>query len=182
MANMETFYQGLMASESVQSYVGSLKFKANGDYAEIHDGALVVLGDLADSVSYDGTKDDNVYEAEAPKAVTDEVVIVDLAEISQRVIAGNNYKMGIKLVGLRCMPGYAARYRHPMKNDRFWVSGDCFDKAPEVGKFAGVKANDTHFAALDVKAAEGFCVKVIDSRDFTVGNGAHGSMYLCRVL
>ena len=182
MANMETFYQGLMASESVQSYVGSLKFKANGDYAEIHDGALVVLGDLADSVSYDGTKDDNVYEAEAPKAVTDEVVIVDLAEISQGVIAGNNYKMGIKLVGLRCLPGYAARYRHPMKNDRFWVSGDCFDTATEVGKFAGVKANDTHFAALDVKAAEGFCVKVIDSRDFTVGNGAHGSMYLCRVL
>lgn len=182
MANMETFYQGLMASESVQSYVGSLKFKANGDYAEIHDGALVVLGDLADSVSYDGTKDDNVYEAEAPKAVTDEVVIVDLAEISQGVIAGNNYKMGIKLVGLRCMPGYAARYRHPMKNDRFWVSGDCFDKAPEVGKFAGVKAKDTHFAALDEKAAEGFCVKVIDSRDFTVGNGAYGSMYLCRVL
>ena len=182
MANMETFYQGLMASESVQSYVGSLKFKANGDYAEIHDGALVVLGDLADSVSYDGTKDDNVYEAEAPKAVTDEVVIVDLAEISQGVIAGNNYKMGIKLVGLRCMPGYAARYRHPMKNDRFWVSGDCFDKAPEVGKFADDKANDTHFAALNEKAAEGFCVKVIDSRDFTVGNGAYGSMYLCRVL
>ena len=182
MANMETFYQGLMASESVQSYVGSLKFKANGDYAEIHDGALVVLGDLADSVSYDGTKDDNVYEAEATKAVTDEVVIVDLVEVSQGVIAGNNYKMGIKLVGLRCMPGYAARYRHPMKNDRFWVSGDCFDKAPEVGKFAGVKANDTHFAALNEKAAEGFCVKVIDSRDFTVGNGAYGSMYLCRVL
>ena len=159
-----------------------MKFKANGDYAEIHDGALVVLGDLADSVSYDGTKDDNVYEAEAPKAVTDEVVIVDLAEVSQGVIAGNNYKMGIKLVGLRCMPGYAARYRHLMKNDRFWVSGDCFDKAPEVGKFAGVKANDTHFAALNEKAAEGFCVKVIDSRDFTVGNGAYGSMYLCRVL
>ena len=94
MANMETFYQGLMASESVQSYVGSLKFKANGDYAEIHDGALVVLGDLADSVSYDGTKDDNVYEAEAPKAVTDEVVIVDLAEISQGVIAGMRILIG----------------------------------------------------------------------------------------
>lgn len=182
MANMETFYQGLMASESVQSYVGSMKFKKDGDFAEIHDGALVKLGGLADSISYDNTKDDNVYEAEAPTAVTDDVVIVDLSEVSQGVIADNNYKMGIKLVGLRCLPGFPARYRVPMKHDRFWVSEDCFDKKPEVGKFAGVKANDTKFAALEQKAAEGFCVEIIDSRDFTVGSSAYGSMYLCRVL
>ena len=182
MAQLETFYQGLMASESVQSYVGSLKFKKNGDYAEIHDGALVVLGDLADSISYDGVKDDNVYVAEAPTATTDDVVIVDLAEVSQGVIAGNNYKLGIKLAGLRGLAGYPVRYRVPVKHDRFWISGDCFNGDPTVGQYAAPTANDTKFTPAAQKADNGLCIKILDSRDFTIGNAGYGTMYLCQVL
>ena len=65
-----------MASENVQSYCVSAKFYANEAYAKIHDGALVVLGDLDTNDAY-GTPDYNVYKATQPTAVTDDVVIVD---------------------------------------------------------------------------------------------------------
>ena len=79
MANMETFSKALMASEDVKSYLGSTKFQASGAYAEIHDGALVVLGDLAVNDAYGATaKDYNVYLSTAPTADTAKVVIVDL--------------------------------------------------------------------------------------------------------
>lgn len=189
MANMETFYKALMASEDVKSYLGSAKFQDAGEYAEIHDGALVVLGDLAENNAYGaGVKDDNVYLCKAPENDTDPVVIVDISEVSQGVIAGNNYKIGIKAVGLRQEAGYPVRYRVPMKHDRFWISGDCFNGDPTIGQYAIPVANSTKFAPNATDAsADKFCVKIIDARDFTVGNGLAGEgrtgkLYLCQVL
>lgn len=199
MANLATMRPALMASESVQSYLVSVKYQEDGEYAEIHDGALVVRGDLDTSSVYNVSgvtdmKDDNVYVATAPTAATDEVLIVDLAEVSQGVIAGNTYKIGIKLVGLVCEAGYPARTRIPMKHDRFWLSGDCFDSAPTVGQFAGVSAGKTTHAPLATALTEGYCVKIEDSRAFTVGNRVavypntakdnvyQGTLYLVRVL
>lgn len=183
MANMETFYKGLMASENVISYVGSTKFQKNGKDAEIHDGALVVLGELAPSTVYgENAKDDNVFLSAAPTATTDDVVIVDISSVSGGKIAGNYYKEGIKLVGLRGMEGEAVRYRVPMKHDKFYVSADCFVGTPVIGQYATPTANDTKFTPAADKAAAGFCVKILDSRDFTVGNQAFNNMYLCMVL
>lgn len=190
MANMETFYKALMASEDVKSYLGSTKFQdAAGEYADIHDGALVVLGDLAINNAYGAdVKDDNVYLSKAPTADTDPVVIVDISEVSQGIIAGNNYKIGIKAVGLKQMAGFPARYRVPMKHDRFWISGDNFVSDPTIGKFAIPTANDTKLTPSEEDAsATKFCVKIIDKRDFTVGNGLAGAgrtgnLYLCKVL
>lgn len=188
MANMETFYKALMASESVLSYLGSTKFQDGEDeYAEIHDGALVTLGNLAPNDPYNigdtsDMLDDNVYLSKAPAATTDPVVIVDIAGVSEGVIAGNNYKIGIKQVGLRGMPGYAVRYRIPMKHDRFWLSEDCFASAPTVGQYATATANSTKHTPAAAETGDGsYCVKIEDSRDFTVGNSAYGKLYLCRV-
>lgn len=200
MANMATMRPALMASESVQSYLTSIKFQENTgttsspvmEYAEIHDGALVVRGELAPNEPYNtasvtNMKDDNVYLATAPAAVTDEVVIVDLAEVSQGVIAGNTYKIGIKLVGLVCQAGYPARARIPMKHDKYWLSGDCFASQPTVGQFATATANSTLHTPAATAATSGYCVKIEDSRAFTVGNraaasGYQGILYLVRVL
>lgn len=189
MANTETFYKGLMASEDVKSYLGTTKFKASNAYAQIHDGALVTLGGLDVNNAYGATAlDYNVYTSTAPAADTDPVVIVDLAEVSQGVIAGNNYKIGIKAVGLKCLAGFPARYRVPQKHDRFWISGDCFNADPTVGQFAIPTAGTTYFtpSSTDASAAK-FCVKIQDSRDFTVGQtlagtGRTGKLYLCEVL
>lgn len=189
MANTETFYKGLMASEDVKSYLGTTKFKASNAYAQIHDGALVTLGGLDVNNAYGATAlDYNVYTSTAPAADTDPVVIIDLAEVSQGVIAGNNYKIGIKAVGLKCLAGFPARYRVPQKHDRFWVSGDCFNADPTVGEFAIPTAGTTYFTPSSTDAsATKFCVKIQDSRDFTVGQtlagtGRTGKLYLCEVL
>lgn len=189
MANTETFSKGLMASESVQSYVGSLKFKASGVYADVKDGALVTLGDLAPASVYgDGAVDFNVYEATAPVNDTDPIVIVDLSEVSQGVIAGNNYKMGSKLIGLHCKAGFPARYRVPMKHDKFWVSGDCFNNDPTVGEYGIPTAGTTYITPTGTNdSATKFCIKVLAETDFTVGSGLAGTgrtgkQYLCEVL
>lgn len=188
MANMETFFHGLMASDSVKSDIRSIKFQEGSQYAEIHDGALVVLGELAPNPVYGANaKDYNVYLAKAPEKDTDKVVIVDLAEVSQGIIAGNTYKMGSKLVGLKLGAGYPGRVRRLHEGDMFWVSGDCFVSDPTVGQFAVPTANDTKFTPAAVKAEDKLCVKVQAYKDFTVGAtiagaGRSGKLYLCEVL
>lgn len=194
MANNETMRCALMASESVQSYLVSVKYKADDEYAEIHDGALVTLGDLAPNDVYnvgdrnganpaiEGYKDDNVYIATAPVATTDKVVIVDLAEVSQGPIAGNVYKMGIKLYGLVGEAGMPVRARRLIEGDKFWLQTDCFTAEPTVGQFATATANDTHHTPSTDRPADGYCVKIQDARPFVTGNTVRGKLYLCEVL
>ena len=192
MAKNETMRPGLMASESVQSYLVSIKFMKDEDYAEIHDGALVVIGDLIDSDAYnvgerngvnvEGIKDYNVYKATAPAADTDDVLIVDLAEIPGGEIGGNYINYGIKLFGLRKPAGGTARARVLKKYDKFWLSDDCFVGTPEVGKYAIATANDTHHTVVDDAKTDGYCVKIEASTDFAPGRESIGTLYLCRVL
>lgn len=195
MANLATMRPGLMASESVQSYLTSVKYQVNDEFADIHDGALVVCGELAPNDPYNfnaaanatAIKDDNVYLATAPAALTDDVVLTDLAEVSQGVIAGNNYKIGIKLVGLIGLAGYPMRARILQKHDKFWLSGDCFAAAPTVGQYATATVGSTLHTPAAAKPASGYCVKIQDAKEFTVGNniagaGATGTLYLCEVL
>ena len=192
MAKNETMRPALMASESVQSYLVSVKYQEQEEYADIHDGALVKLGDLASNDPYNvdnrngvtlsGAKDDNCYIATAPEAATDEVVIVDLAEVPGATNGDLYYKMGIRLYGLTLAAGLPARARIPMKHDKFWLSEDCFIGEAEVGKYAVPTANDTHHTIVDAATTEGYCVKLEDVRDFTVGNRSIGKLYLCRVV
>lgn len=188
MANMETFAKGLMASEDIKSYIGSTKFQKDGVFAEIHDGALVTLGDLAPNAAYDiggvsGSLDDNTFLSTAPAATTDDVVIVDLAHVSNGLIGGNNYKIGIKQVGLKMEAGFPSRYRVISKGDRFWLSGDCFIGTPAKGKYAIPTAGSTkHTVADSAPTTTGYCVKIIDTREFTVGNTSEGSLYFCYAL
>ena len=157
----KVFDKALMASESVQSYVGSCKYMENDEYARIHDGALVNLGDLAhDDVYGADSLDYNVYEAIAPQAGhlnREEVVIVDLSSISEGIINGNEYKIGVKLVNRELEAGFAARFRRLMKGDKFWIGEGNFEAAPAIG------ANDP-----DVLS-----VKVLASKALTVGQSVY---------
>lgn len=200
MAKYETFRCGRMMSEDVQSLLYSIKYQEKDEYAPVHDGALVVVGNCAPNDAYnltrngttlEGAVDDNVYLAKAPAAVRDDVLIVDLAEISGGDIADNYYTMGIRLYGLVARAGIPVRARVPMKHDKFWLSGGCFVSAPTVGEYATATADDTHHTPVNTAATEGYCVKIENSRDFVVGNqlaykgetdGYVGKLYLCRVL
>ena len=190
--NNETFRVALMASEDVQSYLVSIKYQKDGEYAPIHDGALVTLGELAKNDPYNYNigageteyKDDNVYLATAPETANDKVVIVDLSTVSQGPILGNEYKIGIKLYGLSAEAGMPARARRMKEGDKFWLSNDCFtgDTEPSVGAYAVATAGDTHHSVLaDLTGTEKYSAKIEDERDFVVGNKVIGKLYLCCV-
>lgn len=185
MAN-KVFACAEMASEDVQSYVVSAKFYAEDAYAKIHDGALVVLGDLDTNDAY-GTPDYNVYKAEAPKAVADDVVIVDLAGINEATVQGNIMKIGDKLVNLEAGEGIAVRCRRLMKGDKFWLGRGLFAAAPTVGQFAGTTANSTLLTPNAQAPEAGLKLKVLASKGLTVGQSSYADgagyeqLYLCEV-
>lgn len=186
MANA-TMFKARMASESVLSLVGSTKFQDSSEYAPITDGALVVLQGLAPNDAYnigdvDDAVDYNVFLSAAPTAPTDDVVIVDIAGISNGDIAGNNYKMGIKLYGLTAPAGEAVRYRTLMKGDMYWLSDGCFVSAPTVGQYAIATASSVqHTPNASNPGAGQYCVKILASKGFTAGSNNIGTLYLCQV-
>lgn len=186
MANA-TMFKARMASEDVLSYTGSTKFQESSEFAPITDGALVVLGDLASNDAYnigdvDDSVDYNVFLSKAPTADTDEVVIVDIAGVSNGDIAGNNYKMGIKLYGLTAPAGTAVRYRVPVKGDMFWLSDGCFTSTPTVNQFAIPTASSVkHTPSASNPGTGKYCVKILASKGFTAGSSNKGTMYLCQV-
>lgn len=185
--NNATFYKGKMASEDVGSYLGSTRYQESGTDAIITDGALVTLGNLAPNAPYnigdvDDAVDYNVFLSAPPTAATDPVVIVDISNVSNGVIAGNNYKIGIKLVGLTVEAGYPVRYRVPVKGDLYWVSDGCFASTPTVGQFAIPTANGTkHTPAASNPEDGSYCVKILTKKGFTSGSSNIGTMYLCQV-
>ena len=172
----KVFDKALMASESVQSYVGSCKYMENDEYARIHDGALVNLGDLAhDDVYGADSLDYNVYEAIAPQAnhlSREEVVIVDLSSISEGIINGNEYKIGVKLVNRELEAGFAARFRRLMKGDKFWIGEGNFEAAPAIGDVANAKAGQLTFA-MGANDPDVLSVKVLASKALTVGQSVY---------
>lgn len=175
-----------MASEDVQSYCVSAKFYADDAYAKIHDGALVVLGDLDTNDAY-GTPDYNIYKATKPAAVADDVVIVDLGGINEATVQGNIMKIGNKLVDLEAGEGIAVRCRRLIKGDKMWMGRGLFTAAPTVGQFAGTTANNTLLTPSQDAPAAGLKLKVLASKGLTVGQSAYAEgagyeqLYLCEV-
>ena len=187
----KVFSKALMASESVQSYVGSTRFMADDEYAEVMDGAFVVLGDLdLDGVYSAESVDYNVYKSTAPAATTDKVVVIDIAGVSEGVIAGNTYKIGVKLVDLKAAPGFAVRFRRLAVGDKFWLGEGCFASAVGENGYAALTANDVTLTPAASQPGSGFAVKIQASKDLTVGQmvakNADGStyeqLYLCEVV
>lgn len=179
---MATFAKIKMVSEDVTAYDVTGKYKANGAYAAIEDGALVVLGDLDASTVYTGNKDMNVFEIKAPAADTDEIAIVDIADVSKGDVRGEAWRLGIRTDGLTAEAGQPVRVRILKKYDRFFVSADAFDGEVTVGQYATAKADSTKFAPAAAAAEDKFCVKIEMAKDFVLGQTVAGKMYYCRVL
>lgn len=149
----KVFDVGSMVCEDIQAYVRSCKFGTGTDNAfvpaTVSDGAFVVLGGLADDTTYTGSaytgmKDWNVKYAYAPASAAltaDDVVVIDIDSVSNGVIAGNNYKIGNKLVDLQVEAGYPVRYRVIKKGDMFWLGSGNFASAPTVGQYANLTAS-----------------------------------------
>lgn len=180
----KTFEKALMASEDIKVYVGSALYQVSNNNAPIHDGAFVVLGDLALDTTYQNSGDYtyNVYLATAPAAVTDKVVVLDYAGIQEGTIGGNDYKMGIKLYDLVCPAGRPCRFRRMVVGDKMWLSDGLFASTPTIGKFAELTAINTILTPQASHTSGQFGVKILAQTEMTTGQIANGIKYLVEVV
>lgn len=178
---MATFAKIKMVSEDVTAYDITGKFMSDSQPAEVEDGAFVVVGDLMKSTVYSG-KDYNVFEIKAPAAATDEVAVVDIADVSKGDVRGEAWRVGIRTDGLAAEAGQPVRVRILNKYDRFFLSDAGFKSAPTVGKFATIEANSTKLVPAETETAGQFNVKIEAVKDLVLGQTVAGKMYYCRVL
>ena len=172
-----------MMSEDVQSYVISCQYQVASADAPIEDGSFVKLGELKPDTTYAaaGDKDYNVYLASMPTAVTDKVVVIDYPGVSEGSIAGNSYRMGVKLFDLVAPAGRPVRARRLALGDRFWLGEDNFAAAVDANGYAILTANDVRLTPAPA-AGDNFAVKIHLGKDFNYGQSAKGKLYLCEVV
>lgn len=171
-------YSGKMVSDQIDAALTNAVCEA-----EILDGSLLVLGDLAADTTYsaDGLEYD-LYEGAAFAQGDTEVVLVDYAGIAEGAIAGNNYKMGVKLYDLRVPAGTPTRVRRPHLHDKFWLSDANFESDPTVGEYAvPAEGKYTHTPSA-IAPASGYGIKILIKEELTAGMKAHGDKYLCEVI
>lgn len=179
---MKIFQKNLMASEDVQALLGTGVFYDGEVTAEIHDGALVTVGDIEGHSIYANLKDVNVRKITAPKAEDNNYAIVDYVNRSEGEIMGVTYREGVKTAGLVAPAGKQVRYRFFKKNDSFYLGTDNFAGAPAVGKFAIPTEGDTVWTITDQKATEGPCLKIETSKALTEGAVDTDTLYFCTVV
>lgn len=166
-----------MVCEDVQAYVKSAKFCTGSDaapeYAQCDDGAFVTLGKLCADSTYDGMVDYNCKYAYAPttdEVALDELWVTDIAEVGAGVIAGNTYRIGVKLVDLKIEAGYPVRVRKLKKGDMFWLGAGCFGaQLPTVGQYANLTANDVKLTAAATTSEGKVNFAIRASKPMTIG-------------
>ena len=179
---MKIFQKNLMASEDVQSFLGTGVFYDGEEKAAIHDGAAVVVGDIEVHSVYANMKDVNVRKLTAPEAATDVVAIVDYVNRSEGEIMGNVYREGIQTAGLEAPAGKQVRYRILSKGDSFYLGTDNFVGAPAEGKYAIPTAGDTVWTIADAVADKGVCLKIEATKPLTEGAVNTDTLYFCTVV
>ena len=170
-----TMKSGKMASNVLDSMLANAKATE-----AIKDGSLIKLGDLIEDDVY-GDADYDTYKAEKP-ADGEEVVIADYAGISEGAIAGNEYKLGVKLHDLMIPAGAIFRVRRLALHDKFWLGQDNFDTIPTVGKFATAETGKYEHKVAAEKPVAGYGVKIIAEKGMTAGMKADGKLFLCEVI
>lgn len=179
---MKIFQKNLMASEDVQSYLGTGVYYKDGNVSEIHDGALVAIGDIEGHSIYEGLKDVNVRKITAPTAETKRYAIVDYVDRSEGDIQGVTYREGIKTAGLVARAGKQVRYRIMKKEDSFYLGTDNFIGTPAEGKYAIPTADSTLWTISDQAAENGLSLKIETTKALTEGAVDTDTLYFCSVV
>ena len=179
----KNFFASCMISEDVRTklYTGYF-FDGEDKAAEIHDGALVVRGEMLDHDVFDGVKDPNKYKITAPAAATAPVDVVDYVDVSGGNIMGVRYREGIKTFGLVCPAGFPTRVRILGKWDTaYWAEGN-FASTPTVGEYAIPTANDTVWTPVSAIDTAKTCIKIEFVKDVIEGQANTGKEYFCTVV
>lgn len=182
MANQHLFFAGKMGSQQLDVLLANAYIvDGEGEAIEAPDGGLVELKELHADDTYSATGlQYDVYDATMPGEENKDLALIDYAGISEGEIAGNEYKIGIKLYNLNVPAKTLTRVRRPMLHDKFWLGADNFDFDPAIGDLAGVKADQ--FKHTKLEEAEGYTVKVLIERELTTGTRSQGKMFLVEVI
>lgn len=176
------FWRYLMNSESVLSNLVSGRFYGENDApAEIHDGAVVVIGDLEDHALYSNVKDLDTHKITAPVAVTDKVAIVDLVNVSEGKIMGELYREGIKTVGLTVSAGIPVRVRRLVEGDKFFLASGNFEGDVVVGEYAVPTAGSTLWTPASEPVENACGLKILMDKPLVEGTVNTDTLYFCMV-
>lgn len=176
------FWRYLMNSENVLSNLVSGRFYDEDDAtAEIHDGAVVVIGDLEDHAVYANIKDLDTHKITAPTAVTDKVAIVDLVNVSEGKIMGELYREGIKTAGLTVSAGIPVRVRRLVEGDKFFLASGNFTGEVTVGEYAIPTADSTLWTPASEKTANACGIKILMEKPLVEGAVNTDTLYFCIV-
>jgi hypothetical protein len=177
------FWKNQMASEDVNSLLISGRFYNDEDViAEVHDGAIVVIGDLEDHALYEGVKDLNVRKITAPEATTDAIAIVDIVNVSEGEIKGVVYRDGIKTTDMTQTAGVPVRVRILKKYDSFNIGAGNIDGEPVEGEYLIPVAGSTLLAPSASKVEGTTCFKVEAKLPLTEGVIDTDVKYLCTAV
>jgi len=177
------FWKNQMASEDVNSLLVSGRYyDTDGKIAEIHDGAIVVIGDLENHAIYEGVKDLNVRKITAPEASTDAIAIVDIANVSEGEIKGVVYREGIKTTDMTQEAGVPVRVRMLKKIDSFNIGAGNIEGTPVVGEYLIPQAGSTLLAPSATKVEGTTCFKVEAKLNLTEGVIDTDVKYLCTAV
>ena len=177
------FWKNQMASEDVNSLLISGRFYDDSDaIAEVHDGAIVVVGDLEEHALYAGVKDLNVRKITAPESETDAIAIVDIVNVSEGKIKGVVYREGIKTTDMTQTAGVPVRVRVLKKFDSFNIGAGNVDGTPVVGEYLVPVAGSTLLAPSATKVENVTCFKVEAKLPLTEGVIDTDSKYLCTAV
>ena len=172
------FSVSIMTSEDVQSYV--ISGKSN---TALINGAFVVVGDYAEGTVYgEHDKALNVHTLTVPTALTDKVAVVDYDGVSQGVISGNVYKMGVKLYDLTAQANEVVRVRRLDLGDKFYLGDENFESEPTAGQYAKLTANKVTLTPAAAAPETGFAVKIISVEALTTGTRENGKKIAVEVI
>ena len=175
------FWRYLMSSENVLTQLVSGRYYEDGAPAEIHDGALVVIGDLEDHAIYANIKDLDTHKITKPTAVTDKVAIVDLVNVSEGKIQGELYREGMKTAGLTVSAGIPVRVRRLVEGDKFYLATGNFVGDVVVGEYAIPTADSTLWTPASELVKDACGIKVLMEQPLVEGAVNTDTKYFCVV-
>lgn len=177
------FWKNRMASEDVGSLLVSGRFyNGSNKTAEIHDGALVVIGNLEPHAYYEGVTDLNVRKITAPAEDTDRVAVVDIVNRSEGTIHDVTYREGIKTTDMTQGAGYLVRVRILAPYDSFTIGAGNIIGEPAKGKYLIPTAGSTLFTVSDSEVAGKTCFYIEAKNPLIEGVIDTDDKYLCTVL
>lgn len=177
MAN-NFFQKEIMASESVNSFLRSVKYEVSTTPTVATQGMLVTVTTPITEIY--STLSKSTFKCKAPAADTDPIHILDILESPFITSGSRTYRVGEELSNITAPADVAVRARKPIIDDTYIIGADNFISAPTVGQFAIPTAGNTVYTPSAGLVTTKHCVEILEA--VTVSFGVSTSITAYRVI